>query len=357
MHLRKRLLVVAFAAASLIPSVASAQRAGSEADRLFNEGKRLFGQQRYAQACELFAQSDRLEPSIGALGLLAACHERQGLWASAYREYLETARRAEEVGDSRAQFARDRANQLRTRVPTIKVRFTRPDPNVQVFRGGQLVPPEDYERPIMLDPGSYEIVAKAPSGQWTYAAVVNMGENVVVVVPPTETFATGGVPDSLGGGGPAGPNTNRPAGGPGVGPGVGGPGVEGEVDPMRKAAPYIVTGLGVASIGVGSFFGLQAMSKNDDSKDPTQCPPTAPTCDLRDDAKSAATLSTVFFAIGGVGVAAGIVLFATTPSGRSAPTSGAGPTISRRMPVKSRAHGLTVRVAPTLGGAFASGTF
>lgn len=343
MRFRKSLAVLALAL-SLIPATAFAQR--GEADRLFNEGKRLFDAGQFPKACELLSQSDKLEPTIGTLGLLAACHERQGLWATAYREYLETARRADEAGDKRAQFARDRAAQLRSRVPSMRIQFTKPDPTVQVLRGGEVVPPEDYSRPVMLDPGNYEVVAKAAGGgNWSYSAVLNVGDQLIVVIPPTETFATGAAP----GPGP-GPDSGGPGPSAGGGPETPSPGLGGSltvappdagetVSPTRKALPFIVGGVGVVGLAVGSGFGLSARSKRDESNTEAICPLTAPTCPAREEAQSAATISTVAFILGGVGVTAGIVLFATTPKGRSAD------------------QGVSLRVAPTFGGAVARGTF
>src|SRR5437870_2330149 len=81
------------AATSLIAS-AHAQPRGTdtrEAERLFEKGKAEFQAKTYADACEDLASSERLEPTVGTLGLLAACHEAQQRLATAYREYLEVA--------------------------------------------------------------------------------------------------------------------------------------------------------------------------------------------------------------------------------------------------------------------------
>ncbi len=39
----------------------------------------------YAKACAALAKSDELEPAVGTLGLLAACHEKTGMLAKADR--------------------------------------------------------------------------------------------------------------------------------------------------------------------------------------------------------------------------------------------------------------------------------
>ena len=74
---------------------------------------------------------------------------------------------------------------------------------------------------------------------------------------------------------------------------------------------------GIVGLAVGSVFGLQAKSKNDDALQPANCP-TSKLCNpsglqLTDDAKSAATVSTVAFAAGGAALVGGVVLWLTAP--------------------------------------------
>jgi hypothetical protein len=79
----------------------------------------------------------------------------------------------------------------------------------------------------------------------------------------------------------------------------------------------VVTGLGVAALGVGAYFGLAAKSANDDSKAEcradNRCSPAG--TDLRNDAISKANLSTLLFIGGGVVVASGLTwVLLTGPS-------------------------------------------
>src|SRR5688572_6551294 len=79
-------------------SAASAQ-APTRAATLFEEGKKLLEQGRVDEACAVLAESDKLEPAVGTLGLLAGCHEKQNKLGTAYKEYLETAARAAKQND------------------------------------------------------------------------------------------------------------------------------------------------------------------------------------------------------------------------------------------------------------------
>src|SRR5262245_9529459 len=84
-------LVAAGANADEPPAPSTTERA----DALFKEGKSLFEAGNFAEACGRFAESDALDPTVSTLGLLAGCHEQQGRLATAWKEYLETAKRAD----------------------------------------------------------------------------------------------------------------------------------------------------------------------------------------------------------------------------------------------------------------------
>jgi hypothetical protein len=114
--------------------------------------------------------------------------------------------------------------------------------------------------------------------------------------------------------------------------------------PARKAPPaperrlvvptVIAAGIGVAGIGVGTFFGLRALDTQSDLDTvcaSRQCPPTA-----KDDVtslKTSSTVSTIGFIAGGVGIATAVALFIAGRPGAQAATTGA------------------VRVVPTAGPA------
>lgn len=103
-----------------------------------------------------------------------------------------------------------------------------------------------------------------------------------------------------------------------------------------------VAGAGVIGLGVGAIFGLQASSKWSDAQDQcrtngaTGCLAGSPAYALRDDAQSAATISTIAFIAGGILVAGGATLFLLAPSSKST---------------------AMVRVAPTIGGLQVDGHF
>jgi serine/threonine-protein kinase len=78
---------------------------------------------------------------------------------------------------------------------------------------------------------------------------------------------------------------------------------------------------------VGSFFGLEAMSKNSEALLPRNCPTSTRCYDaglsLTSDAKTFATVSTIAFSVGGAAVLGGAILWLTAPSSSAAPRDGA----------------------------------
>jgi len=104
----------------------------------------------------------------------------------------------------------------------------------------------------------------------------------------------------------------------------------------QKTAAVVVGGVGIVGIAVGAVFGAQAFSKWSTAKNDctTQgfCGSGTPADSAKSSAQSAATLSTVAFAVGGAAVVGGAILWFTAPSG-------------------------AVQVGPTVGGFSMRGTF
>jgi len=108
-----------------------------------------------------------------------------------------------------------------------------------------------------------------------------------------------------------------------------------------RALAYVAGGVGLVGIGLGTFFGVRAISKNKDSKDISVCPPANMICDARDAAFTLATGSTVSFAVGLAGLGAGVGLFIA----------------SRPDPAPAAKGSVSVKLVPTVGGAAMMGSF
>ncbi|NUQ73901.1 MAG: hypothetical protein HUU21_10115 [Polyangiaceae bacterium] len=306
-------LVVALAFGPAFPAAAFAQPTVMDklkSEKLFREGKKLYDDGKYNEACEALAKSDELDPTIGTIGLLSACREKQGDLVAAWKGYLETKRRAEAKRDDRASFAAEQADALKARLSKLTITSRGGELDLEVVRDGETLPASLLGAPVPVNPGDHAILARIPgAGEWKAQVTLKEGEARTVEIPPLRASS----------GGSSGP---------------------------PRWLAYVVGGVGLLGIGAGAAAGVVAMSSNEDSMVKSICPPTARLCPERDTAFTAATVSTVAFIAGGVGVGAGVVLFFVSSDGSSGSASRAlGP----------------VRIAPLVGrsgaGALVTGTF
>jgi hypothetical protein len=283
----------------------------AEADRLFHDGQAALDAGRVAEACNLLRDSQRLDPKLGRLLNLAFCHERQGSFAAAWREFSAATAWASQKGqDERASFARVHAEKVAAKLSLVKLEFSggREPGSIQI--DGEVVPREGWTLPIPLDPGEHPVVVSGDhkkSAQLTFVATVG---STTLVIPGLEDEVVAA---------PA------PVSPPEVAP-VEAPTVESPA-PLMVAAPvtpalveedgsirsgghgkrtfgWISEGVGVAALGAGVYFGLAAAGKKSDA-DP-HCPAPAKLCDtagqaLIGEARTDAIVSTINI---GVGVAA-----------------------------------------------------
>jgi Tfp pilus assembly protein PilF len=98
--------------------VAAQEPVASDSDRataqvLFTEARDLMKDEKYAEACNKFRESQRLDPQIGTQLNLALCYEKLGKWASAWVNYVDAASRAQKAGqEERLKIAQDRATEI-----------------------------------------------------------------------------------------------------------------------------------------------------------------------------------------------------------------------------------------------------
>jgi serine/threonine-protein kinase len=311
----KRLPIFAAAFTLVLPLRAHAQANDAAATALFDEGRKLMAQHRYTEACPKFAESQRLAPSGGTLLNLGECYEHTGQTASAWVAWKDAAARANAAGKTDVEKkALTRASALEPGLARLTIAIA-PDskvPGLEVKRDGVVVGPAEYGLAIPVDPGTHTVEARAPKKkEWTTKVDVAAKQadahatvSLVDEVPPASAAAA--APEASAPAAPAAPN---------------GPPPPEQATPStgntQRTVSLIVLGAGVVGVGVGSAFGLVAMSKNNEALKPENCR-TAQLCtpmglSLTGDAKDAATISTVAFAVGGAALATGLVLWLTSP--------------------------------------------
>lgn len=326
-HVRVGVLMVLTTASLAAPGAALAQQGGdpAAAQVLFDEGRKAMARGDYASGCPQLAESNRLDPAIGTLLNLADCYEKSGKTASAWSRFLEAADIARASGQaSREKTARARAAALEPKLSRVKIDVPPAArvPGLQVSRDGVGVGEPLWGVPAPVDPGEHLVVARAV-GKKDFSmkvAVAGEGTVAVVAIPPLEA-ATGEappppvvVPPPVVSAGPRPSATTSPPATPP--PEHGG---------WQRPTGLALTGVGVVGLVVGTVFGLSAKSKNSDSQkqcrsnDDTAC--TSDGKSLRDDARTAATISTVTFGLGIAALGGGLALYFTAPSPGSSSTA------------------------------------
>lgn len=267
------------------------------AEAIFQCGKRLLDAGHLEAACEALARSERLEPSVGTLGLLATCNEKLGRTATARRLYEQVADRARAKRDDRERFARERARELASRVPQLVVEpFPGEWPTVLV--GGRTLERSELGSALEVDPGLVVVEAAGSTGEREEQELrVLDGERRVVRLPSLEP--------------------KRP-----------------ELGPERSAGPpahaLVAAGFGAAGLVVMGVTGSLAIARNADSNDaePLCVAGDRAACDDGRDAREEATtfahVATAGFVIGLSGLALGAVFWALDGDEVEAPAIDAG---------------------------------
>jgi hypothetical protein len=295
---------------------AHAQNNTSAADAAFKQGRELYKQNKYAEACEQFEKSQQLDPANGTLFNIAQCSEKIGKLATAAASYREVI--AHDTNAERKASAAERLKALTPRVPKLVVNVASPPPGIIVELDSKSSPRTiEANKPIEIDFGDYTVVVRA-RGYNEFMSRVKISQEAkttpvdATLVKGASNTETAGVM-----------KTERP---------------QSPAGSKKKVVGIGGMAVGGAAIATGVVFGVLARGRWNDAKN--VCGGT--TCmtqddleranDLGDQARSKATLSTIFV-IGGVVIAgAGANLFATAPSdvtnAPAATSSGAGVTLS-----------------------------
>jgi hypothetical protein len=289
------------------------------AQALFDQGKKAMAAHDYAQACPKLEESLRLEYGLGTLLNLADCYEHEGKLATAWSKFLELAAKARTAGQAeRVRIGRDRAAALAPKLSNLEIDVpaaSRVD-GLVVQRDGTDVGSAAWGAAIPADSGPHRISASAPGrAPWSDTVTVSDGATTARVAVPllkplppppvaaAEPVAQRAAPPN----GSAGSLPTTPEETPKASGGLGTP---------RILA--IVSGVvGLAGVGVGTYFGLVSLAKHNDATNGNYCADnTCPnTSQGRSDvsasqnAVSAGNFSTIGFIVGGVGLAGAVTLW------------------------------------------------
>jgi serine/threonine-protein kinase len=316
-------LLCSLAALSEAPAV-QAQISAEEkatAEAVFEEGMRLIKQGNFAEACPKFEMSQRVEPAVGTMLYLAECYEKTNRTASAWAMFREAASLAETSGQvDRMKTAQARAARLEPRLAwlTLDVAKEALVPGLQIRRNGVLVSAELSGTATPVDPGEVTVEAAAP-GHLPFSTKVKVAAKgrVSVAIPALQAAPELTPPPAaaLAAAVPAQPENAPPAAASAASSSAAPASSSPKAAPVeqRSPVPWIVGGAGVVALGVGTVFGLKAMSNADDAR--TECPNGV--CNSEQGQKDAdaahtqATISNVSFVLGAAAIATGAVLYFT----------------------------------------------
>jgi hypothetical protein len=279
------------------------------AEQLFREGQALVEAKRYAEACPKFAESQRLDPGTGTLLNLAACHEQQGKLASAWTEYSTVVTLAQRDNrPDRVAYAEERLKEIEPKLSRLTLELSSGgDVSGLVIKlDGAVVGRPALGVAVPVDPGTHNVEAAAPGKRpWRTTVDVPAGPSTKSVVIPALVDA----PDA-------------PAAAAGAAPATVADDA-GDAGETQRIVAYTLGGAGVIGLGIGTAFGLSAISQNSESKDAgceeNVCTPAA--AEIRKDAQAAGNASTVAFIAGGALLAAGVVVYLTAPSSTEKPSA------------------------------------
>jgi hypothetical protein len=311
-------LTVAFLVAS--SGAAYAQEEPSAADTsaaraLGQEGVRLADAGNCAEAIDKLQKADKIFHAPTLQGRLGECQVQLGKLVEGTENLNKVVR--EQLGPNAPQAFRDAQERAKRILDAAKPRIAKlkiavaapPDAQMTVKVDGENMPLANLNVSRPVDPGEHAIEVTAP-GFLPASAKVRLadgGNDSVALTLEADPNApkVAALPPGGGQGGPPGGNQPPPDHGQG----------------SSKVPAYAAFGVGVVGLGIGTIFGIIASGKKSDLD--TGC--TNKTCpesqrSTLDSAKSNATISTVGFVIGGVGIAAGAVLYILASGSSSAST-------------------------------------
>jgi hypothetical protein len=273
--------------ATLAPRVAHA----GEADRLFQLGRRASSMGKYGTACSLFRESFQLDPAVGTLLNLGDCEEQQNHVAASL-DYYQAALSRLPPSDDRLAPVRARIEAIQERSGHLELRLGEGAPHdAKVIVDGEPIPSEKLATALLLPAGGHLVVV---------TAVGYRGSRQTVTIAAGETKAVSLWP------GPELEETELA---------LASDDREGRAAREHRArtlrvAGWTATGVGVASLWVGSVAGLFAIdreslrSENCDAQN--ACNATG--ASAAHSGKTFATVSTITLLAGAIAAGGGVYL-------------------------------------------------
>jgi len=307
------------------------QRAGARS--LATEGASAFSDGRYKDAVDLFTKAETLMHAPPHLLYLARAHSKQGQFVKAREAYLRITKE-QLAGNAPPAFrdaqstAQKELNAINPKIGSleIKVEGAEAAKDLSVKIDGNAIASVLVGVPQPIDPGEHRIEASA-TGFRAQPQTVRLGDGDKASTTLKLEVDPNAAPAAAPGAAPGGQPGAAPPGGAVSDTSVSMDTTSSGGNGMRIGA-YTAFGVGAVGLGLGTVFLLQASGKRSDADGLCNLPnggcPISKKEEINNldsDAKSASTLSVVGFAVGGVGVAAGVVMLLLAGKSESTTTS------------------------------------
>jgi hypothetical protein len=185
-HAMRRAAVVCL----LLSSIAHADATRTPADQRFEDGRKLMVAGKFEAACTAFEDSQQLDPAVTTLLNLGACREKASQLASAVTVFRAAERAARQEGAKSAELAKIAAahvKRLEPRLSTMTVMVPRAQriDGLVIERGGTRIDAKQWDLPVPIDGGTYELVARAPGhSAWSKTIVVDPERDAKTIYVP-----------------------------------------------------------------------------------------------------------------------------------------------------------------------------
>lgn len=134
-----------------------------EADRLFEDGRKLAKDQRLDDACQRFARSDAIKRTFGTAVNLGDCADRDGHPGAASALYDEAGALAQRTGNAaQLKFARDRGAAVAPKLCTLVLTIDDADADGLAILVDERELPAAAEIRTLVAPGTLEVSVSAP---------------------------------------------------------------------------------------------------------------------------------------------------------------------------------------------------
>ena len=134
------------------------------ADILFQAGKSLIADKKYAEACIKFDASYKLDPTLGTLLNLADCYEKANRFATSWATWGAAMEQAQRDKDARADYAKERRAALTPKLPKVVIRAYGMMPGIDVLWDGTKLPPGAFGTDIPTDLLEHKLVVRRDDG-------------------------------------------------------------------------------------------------------------------------------------------------------------------------------------------------